>query len=52
MATKMQGLAVVHVFSGSDYVSSFFRKGKKVFLKLVSQNDEFLDAFSQLGLFN
>ena len=33
-------------------VSSFFRKGKKVMWKLVLQNDKFLDAFSQLGLFN
>ena len=49
---KRKALAAVHAFSGNDYVSSFFRKGKKVMWKLVLQNDKFLDAFSQLGLFN
>ena len=33
-------------------VLSFIRKGKKVIWKLVFQNGIFLDAFSQLGLFN
>ena len=38
--------AAVHTFSGNDYVSSFFQKGKNVMWKLVLQNDKFLDAFS------
>ena len=33
-------------------VLSFIREGKKVIWKLVLQNGKFLDAFSQLGLFN
>ena len=33
-------------------MSNFFRKGKKFMWKLVLENDEFLDAFSHLGLFN
>ena len=49
---KRKALAAVHTFSGNDYVSSFFRKGKKIMLKLMLQNDKYLDAFSQLGLLN
>ena len=44
---KHKALAAVHTFSGNDYVSSFFREGEKVMLKLILQNDKFLDAFSQ-----
>ena len=35
---KCQALAGTHVFSGNDYISSFFRKGKKYFWKKVRSN--------------
>ena len=37
---QRKALATVHDLSGNDYVSSFFRKGKRVMWKLVFQNDE------------
>ena len=47
-----KALAAMHAFSGNDYVSSFYRKGKKNVWKLVLKNEKFLDTFSQLGLFS
>ena len=47
-----QELAGMHAFSGNDYVSCFFRKGKKIFWKLIVKNPVFVDAFAELGLFN
>ena len=52
MPQKRKTLAAVHACSGNDYMSSFFWKGKEVTWKLVLQNDKFLYAFYQLGLFN
>ena len=49
---KYNVLAAVHAFSGNDNVPVFFGKVKNVMWKLVLQMDEFLDAYSQLGLFN
>ena len=40
----------VHAFSGNDYVSSFLRKGKSDFWKLVLKKHEFLQLFGKLGL--
>ena len=48
---KRKALAGMHSFSGNDYVSSFFRKGKKVMWKLILQNEEYIETFSNLGLF-
>ena len=35
---ECQALAGTHAFSGNDYISSFFRKGKKYFWKKVRSN--------------
>ena len=35
-----------NAFTGNDYVSSFFRKGKKVFWKTMKKNQKFVDAFN------
>ena len=39
-----------HAFTGNDYVSSFFRKGKAVCWKVVEKNPRFLQAFKAVGL--
>jgi hypothetical protein len=39
----------MHAFSGNDYVSSFFRKGKQAVWKAVTKNTAFIDLFSSLG---
>ncbi len=44
-----KALLVVHAFSGNDYVSSFFRKGKQAFWKAVSKNTSFIELFAQFG---
>ena len=49
-AEEKKGLTGVHAFSGIDYVSSFFRKGKSAFWKLASKKHEFLQLFGKLGL--
>ena len=45
-------LAGMHAFSGNDYISSFFRKGKQTIWKLVLGNERFLQTFSEFGLFS
>ena len=51
-----QALAGVHAFSGNDYVSCLFRKGNKMFWKMVVKNPTFVKTFvktfAELGLFN
>ena len=42
----------MHAFSGNDYVSSFFRKGKILFWKKIKSCPEYLNTFSELGNFN
>ena len=49
-AEEKKALTGVHAFSGNDYVSSFFRKGKSAFWKLTSIKHEFLQLFGKLGL--
>lgn len=39
-----------HAFTGNDYISSFFRKGKAVCWKVAEKNPRFLHAFKALGL--
>lgn len=46
---ECQALAGIHAFSGNDYISSFFRKEKKYFLKKVRSNQQFLETFVNLG---
>ena len=38
-----------HAFTGNDFVSSFFRKGKNTCFKLLSSSSKFKAAFSFLG---
>ena len=38
-----------HAFTGNDYVSSFFRKGKSTCYKVMKGNNEFREAFASLG---
>ena len=49
---EREALGGMHAFSGNDYVSSFFRKGKAKFWKEILNHPEFVDVFSQLGTFN
>ena len=51
-AEHSQALAGMHAFSGNDYISSFFRKGKLMIWKLLLKNDKFMEAFADLGLFS
>ena len=37
------------MFSGNNYISSFFRKGKKKFWKTLLKYPEYLDIFGNLG---
>ena len=47
-AEEKKALIGVHAFSGNDYVSSFFRKGKSAFWKLALKKHEFLQLFGKL----
>ena len=38
-----------HSFTGNDYVSSFFNKGKQMCQKALKKNRNFVEAFSLLG---
>ena len=38
-----------HAFTGNDYVSSFFRKGKETCFKVLEANPKFRSAFAHLG---
>ena len=44
-----QALIWFHSFTGNDYTSSFFRKGKVACWKVVETNHRFLHAFKELG---
>lgn len=39
----------LHAFSGNDYNSSFFRKGKEKHWNLMRKNSKFMTAFQTLG---
>ena len=49
--SKRKAVPDMHSFSANNYLSSFFRKGKKVVWKLILKNEEFIETFSHLGLF-
>ena len=48
-ADRRQALIGFHSFTGNDYVSAFFRKGKGVCWKMIIKNDLFVDIITQLG---
>ena len=39
-----------HAFTGNDYISSFFKKGKSVCWKAMNKNQIFVEAFCQFGV--
>ena len=49
-ATMKEALIGFHAFTGNDYVSSFFRKGKEACWKIVENNPKFCEAFQLLGV--
>ena len=49
---QRQALTGVHAFSGNDYVSRFFRKGKKTFWDVLTKHERFAQIFADLGLFD
>ena len=46
---KRKVLLGFHAFTGNDYVSSFFRKGKLTCWKIIKRNERFENFFSELG---
>eukprot|EP00794_Sanderia_malayensis_P008687 gene8687-biopygen6960 len=46
---KKKALIGIHAFSGNDYVSSFFRKGKVALWKAMLKRPEFIRLFADLG---
>ena len=48
-AREKIALIGLHTFSGNDYVSAFFRKGKCAFWKAMLKQSQFLEAFCHLG---
>ena len=45
----IESLVGFHAFTGNDYISSFFRKGKNSCNKILEAKSEFQRAFAQLG---
>ena len=50
--TQRKALLGLHAFSGNDYISSFFKKGKKACWKTMQGTEEFVTAFAELGTSN
>ena len=46
---KKRCLIGLHAFTGNDYVSSFFKKGKALCWKVLQQNERFVMTFTLLG---
>ena len=46
---KKKALIGMHAFSGNDYVSSFFKKGKVAVWKTMLKRQEFIRLFEELG---
>eukprot|EP00794_Sanderia_malayensis_P020967 gene20967-biopygen15473 len=46
---KRRALIGLHAFSGNDYVSSFFRKGKVAFWQKMVKKTEYVNLFADLG---
>jgi len=47
--TVVNALIGFHAFSGNDFVSSFFRKGKKKCYEVLEKKSTYQDAFALLG---
>ena len=48
--SEKAALIAFHAFTGNDYLSSFFRKGKSVCWKVTKQHVKFETAFKLLGI--
>ena len=48
-AVQRKAVLGVHALTGNDYVSSFFRKGKKACWKMALKYNDFIDLFAGLG---
>ncbi len=46
---KRRAVIGLHAFSGNDYVSSFFRKGKVAFWQKMVKKTEYINLFADLG---
>ena len=46
---KKRALIGLHAFSGNDYVSSFFRKGKIAFWRQMTKKTDYVNLFANLG---
>lgn len=46
---QRQALIGFHAFTGNDYVSAFFRKGKSACWKTMLKDNRFVEMFTQLG---
>ncbi len=47
---ERNALPGMHAFTGNDYLSSFFRKGKSACWKALLKRREFIEAFGKLGI--
>ena len=45
-----RALVGFHAFTGNDYVSSFFKKGKQMCWKAMKKKQNFVEAFCLLGV--
>ena len=48
--SKLKALIGFLAFTGNNYISSFFRKGKPACWKILEKDAKFVDAFCSLGL--
>ena len=46
---QKKALIGFHAFSGNDYISAFFRKGKQICWKKILESEDFVDTFIELG---
>ena len=44
-----QGIIGFHAFTGNDYISTFFRKGKLMCWRTMIKDERFVEAFTNLG---
>ena len=48
-SSRLNSLLGFHAFTGNDYVSSFFRKGKGICWKVLQKFSKFENTFSDIG---
>ena len=45
----IQALPGIYAFTGCDYTPTFFRKGKKRPIEIMSKSDQFINVFNKMG---